>query len=277
MPIVRKTTVTATSGTASRRLTAARKSSSARGSRLGSRRAQGSLAIGGARRPRGGSSRAIVLSRNPRSNQYFPERVITSMSNTFDAYFPAGTMTAAAGNYFDLIVNAMAPMSGISYPITAVPGAAYLAHANLLPGCTVSQTPIGYGNLASIYQYYRVRKYILEVSVVPQNASDTTRVVVLPLGSDEIPAAGAGSVNLRVMESQPYALAKTFASGVTPPGGNVIQAIGYPNRDLGRTMAEYMALPQTLSSVGPASGTGSIYGVYLQQLNGSNNSGVVTL
>lgn len=277
MPISRKVTTTTSSRVGARRLSAANKSRSARSSRMGSFRSQGSAAIGGVRRSARGSSRAVVISRNPRSNMYLPERLVNTMTNTFDAYFPAGTMTAAAGNYFDLIVNAMAPMSGISYPITAVPGATYAAHANLTQGCTISQTPIGYANLAASFRYYRVRKYVLEIVVIPQSAADTTRVVVFPVGSDEVPAAGAGSVDLRVFESQPYALAKTFASGVTPPGGNIITVVGRPNQDLGRTMAEYMALAPTLATSGPATGTSSVYGVFLQQLNGANNASPVTL
>lgn len=262
---------------ASRRLQSSSRGRASRSRRLGSRRSSGSLSIGGARRPKYGSTRAIVLSRNPRSNMYFPERIVNTMTNTYDAYFPAGTMTAAAGNYFDLIVNAMSPFTGVSYPLTLVPGATYAAHANLVQGCILAQTPIGYTELAGIYTNYRVIKYILEITVVPTNASDTTRVVVMPLGQEEIPGAGAASVNLKVFESQPYALAKTFASGVTPPGGNSIQLIGYPNRDLGRTMSEYMSLAPTASGSGPAPGTADVVGVFLQQLNGANNSGVVTM
>ena len=50
-------------------------------------------------KPARGNTRAIVISRNPRAGAFLPDRLQTSVSNTFDYYLGVGAATAAAGNY----------------------------------------------------------------------------------------------------------------------------------------------------------------------------------
>jgi hypothetical protein len=115
--------------------------------------------------------------------------------------------------------------------------------------------------------------YKVVVTVNPAQAADTCRLVVLPMGGEEIPSTSAGSVNLRVLEEQPYALATTCSSGVAsgPTISNTLTLSGCPYKDLGLTRQQYYDAPPTSVASQPAASIEDFVGIYLQQLNGTGN------
>jgi len=186
-------------------------------------------------------------------------------------------MTAAAGNYANIMVNSLTPWTNVTYPVTDFPAPTYAFAALPIQGASGVQTPIGFQYYGANYTNYRVVRYNLEVTATSQNTGDTFRIVVFPLGEEEIPSAAAANVNLKVLESQPYAKAKNITSGVAPPGGAVIQLKGTPFNDLGKSYSQYMGEPDTLMSTFPAAGVRDFVGVFCQQLNGANNTSVCTI
>jgi len=260
------------------------RSSSGR-SRALRRRASSSLSSSRSRSAVGRRSRAalgnrtLVVSRNLNTNSFLPNRIECVMCTVLDAYWAAGTMTAAAGNYFNLFPNARTPMSGNTYTVTAGVGTAtYASNALLLQGSQLANTPIGWSAYSGLYANYRVKRYRLEITVIPQNAQDATRLIVFPLGDEAIPSATAGNVNTRVLEAQPGAKAMTVAAGVSGTRStNSMVIYGDVAKDLGKTTVDYMGLADTAVGSAPAAGTSDYIGVYLQQLNGANNTAVVSI
>lgn len=239
-------------------------------------RSAGSSGPGVSRRPARGTTRPIVISRDLSAAAFFPDRTATVVATTMDFYWPAGTQTAAAGNYFSVYPNSCFQPFGTNYQITAAPGSAFANHATLVQGDALTNGPMGISSLAILYTNYRVRKYRFEITVVPQSSTDTCRLVVVSMGGEEIPTAAGES--LRIMESQPYAMSKTCAVSVVggPGNNNTLNYYGEPAKDLGKKTYEYMALPDTLIGATPAAGVLDSIGVFTQQLNGANNAGVVT-
>ena len=277
MPPVKTITQWTSSARAGRRLSSSSKSSSARATRLFGRRSAGSVRAGGVSKPARGNTRPIVISRNLRSNCILPDRVVTCLTNTLDMYWTVGAMTAAAGNYADIMVNSLTPWTNCTYPVTDFPAPTYAFAAVPIQGASGVQTPMGYTFYATNYTNYRVLRYTLEITATSQNTGDTFRIVAFPMGEEEIPSAAAGNVNLKVLESQPYAKAKNITSGVAPPGGPILQLKGTPYNDLGKTRDQYLGEPDTLVSGVPAAGVRDFVGVFCQQLNGANNTSVCTV
>lgn len=206
-----------------------------------------------------------------------PDRLETVVCTSIEGFFPAGVLTAASGNYFSFVANSISSPfnNGVTYPLTAVPAPAYAAHATLINGCVIGESPIGVNSFGQLYTNYRVVRYRLELTFVPASQADTVRIVVNSFGGEEIPSSSAGSVNLKVMEAQPFARSKTFAGSMTagPGSTNSLFIVGQPHKDLGKTFAEYLALPDTALATTPAVGVLDYVGVFIQELNGSNNAG----
>lgn len=235
-------------------------------------------------RPPRGTSYPLVFTRNLSGNSFFPDKFGTVVVTTLHGYWAAGAMTAAAGNYFTLLANGIfSPFGAGTYFFTTGTGTAtFASNGTLIQGESINVSPMGYTSLfSSLYNYYRVYKYKIEISIVPQSAADGIRLVVVPLGAEEIPSPAAGSVNLRVLEQQPCARAKNCFSGVTVGssavgGSNTIIIEGYCNNDLGLTYAQYKDLPMTGIGNNPTTSIQDWIGFYAQQLNGSNNASPVT-
>lgn len=233
------------------------------------------------RKPARGSTRPLVISRNLRTNAWLPERMETVLTQSVDMYWGIGAMTAAAGNFFNLMVSCQTPFTGTTYGMGTIPGPTFAANMSPVQGSTLLASPMGWVSLSGLYTNYRVKRYRLEITVMPQSASDSTRLVVFPIGGEQIPSAAAASVNLRVLEAQPYARAKTCTSGTVASdgGSNTIVYYGDVAKDLGKSHQDYMGLPDvaigTTTAAIPAS-LQDFIGVFAQQLNGANNVGVVT-
>lgn len=247
--------------------------------RARSRKSSGDIkVVGGAKRGNRGNNQAVRLSRSLDSHVVFPDQIETTLTTTMDFYWPAGRMTAAAGNYFDVWVNNIIAPFNNSYPATLAPGVAYASNAVLVQGYSIANNPIGLTALQGIYTNYRVFQYKLEITVTPTTNTDSCRLVCIPLGSEEIPSAAAANVDLRVMEAQPYSLSKTCGSGmIAGPGvNNTLVISGAPYKDLGITREVYAGSGyQTPVTTSPALTIASFVGVFLQQLNGANNTQAV--
>lgn len=172
-------------------------------------------------------------------------------------------------------VNSRTPLTGNTYTITAPPTgpSPYNCGANAIQGTAIGNTPIGWTSYSTLYQNYRVKKYRIELTFIPQNVSDSVRLISFPLGQEAIPSTAAGNVNTRVFEAQPGAKAITCAvSTAASPGlSNTMIIYGDCAKDLGKTLADYMGLADTPSSSAPVAGTTDTVGFFLQQLHATNN------
>lgn len=205
---------------------------------------------------------------------FLPERYVTEFTNTFNCYLAAGSATAAAGNYADIVVNSLAAQFNASYPMTLVPGAAYAFRGVPIQGNSIAQTPIGFTNFAGMYTKFKVMKFRVAVAVQPAQSGDTCAVVVAPLGAEEIPASGAGNVNTHVMESQPNAVSKVCSQYVAPRE-NTIVIEHFPWDILGMRKDQYIDQPSDVIGLFPA--LPCYAGIFLQQLNGANNGAALPI
>lgn len=240
------------------------------------------------RRSRRQSFVSRSLPRGPRSSQFnltnrapfsaqavFPERFVTTLTSTLNLYWVAGRMTAAAGNYFSLpINNIVTPFNGPTYNILSAPGPTYACNAQLINGGSVTQTSMGYTSLAQLYTNYRVLSYRVKLVGMPTAASDMFQLVAVPLGFEEIPSASAGSVNVRVLASQPRAKSLVCEPGV-PASQNTVILSGEMWNLVGQRKELWLDQAPTALGAGPAAT--AFIGVFLQELNGANNVGTCTL
>lgn len=222
------------------------------------------------------ANRVVRVSRQLGSNTVLPERLENSVVTTMDMYYPAGRLTAAAGNYFAVMVNSIAsPFNVPTFTATLTTASySFANYANLIQGNSITDSPMGYSTMGGLYTKYAVLRYRLEVTAIPGSTTDAARMVVLPIGNEEIPSTGASSVNLRVLEEQPFALATTVASAtdVGPASGNTLVLSGCPYKDLGVDRSTYLSDATVSMNSQPATAYRSYAGIFLQELNGSNST-----
>jgi hypothetical protein len=205
---------------------------------------------------------------------FLPERYVTEFSNVMNVYIPAGRSTAAAGNYMDVVTNSLSSQFNATYTAVTAPGAAYSFWGTLVQGNTITQAPIGYTNFAGLYLRYRVHSFRITVTVMPANSADVTAVVLAPLGNEEIPSAGAASVNTHVMMSQPSSVMKICTPFADPRENTV--SIQHNCWDfLGQRKEQYLAQQPDVISGYPV--VPLFAGLFLQQMNGSNNAAAIAV
>jgi hypothetical protein len=211
----------------------------------------------------------------PSAKAVFPERYTTTFTNSINCYFPIGRLTAAAGNYAAVMVNsAYSPFNAASYQLITAPGSTFSMNGVLVQGDTMAQQAMGYSSMAALYTNYRVLHYSLKATFMPQNVADTSEMVLIPVGFEEIPSTSAAAVNLRVMASQPRSIVRVCETAV-PARENtlVLQQNGW---DLvGMRKQQWIDLPPTSVTTFPANQ--AYVGIFVQQLNGTNNAAVCTL
>lgn len=176
-----------------------------------------------------------------------------------------------------VLVNGLgSPYNSATYQMTTAPGVAYAFHASLVQGDTLAQTAMGYSALAALYVNYKVLSYSLKVTFMPQNVSDTTEMVVLPVGLEEIPFSAAASVNLRVMAAQPRSKSRVCEVSVPAVANTVVLSQEMHNL-VGQRRQQYLDLPPIPVGNNPAAGSQAYVGIFLQQVNGSNSVAVCTI
>lgn len=224
-----------------------------------------------------GTNKALKLWSSISVPAGMPARVETVLLTTMEFYNAVGTLTAAAGNYLDVLANSVYQPFNTTYaPTTGTGTASFAQNASLIQGYAITNNPLGYTEFANVYDFYRVVRYRMEITVVPQNVGDSVRLVVVPLGGEEIPSASAGNVNLRVMEGQENSRSKTCTQGCSALDNTIIIE-GCPYKDIGQERDQYMSGSQTsVSAQISASPYGDYVGVYSQQVNGANNASVVS-
>lgn len=254
------------------------RSRSSSSSRSSGRGTSGAVSVYAASRPTRGYSRPLVVSRNVRTAAILPERLETTMSCNQSVYWPAGRMTAAAGNYFSIYANSPTnPFYTPTFNLNTGTGSySFGNNAVFVQGTNITQSCIGWSTLAALYANYRVVKYRIEITAQAASAADVYRVVAVALGQEEYPSSAAASMDLRVMESQPFSKCMTVSSSDT--GGNsTIVLEGYPYRDLGLTKEAYMGLPVTSVGGFPTAGVADYIGVFTQALTGTNNAAICSM
>jgi hypothetical protein len=205
---------------------------------------------------------------------FLPERYVTEFSNTFNCFIPAASATAAAGNYSDIVVNSLAAQFNATYPMTLTPGATYAFHGTAVQGNSIAQTPLGFTNFVGMYTKFKVMRFKVILTVQPAASSDTAVVVLSPLGAEEIPSTGAGSVNTHVMESQPNAVSKVVSWAVAPRE-NTLVIEHYPWDILGVRKDQYC--DQSPDPIGLFPATPIYAGIFLQELNGTSNGSAIVV
>jgi len=208
------------------------------------------------------------------SHAVFPERYVTTLSSVLNCYWAPARLTAAAGNYFSLpISNVVTPFNG-PLGITLAPGATYASNASLVQGCSVTQNYMGYSSIATLYTNYKVMSYRVKLTAIPQNVQDTLELVILPVGFEEIPSTSAGSVNTRVLAAQPFCKTNVCEATVAAKY-NSVTLVGNCWNMAGQRKEMYIDQPPTAVGAGPAAPL--FVGVFLQQVNGTNNVATVTM
>jgi len=226
-------------------------------------------------RPAYGNTVAVRATRSIFSNQVFPNKYRFDSCLTMQGYIPVASVNSGYGNYMSVNVNSYLNPFATTYRFTNaanVPvGFTAAFRGTLQTGFTIGQNPYGYSVIAQIWEYYKVYKYEIEVCVQPEATADVCRLVVLPLGQEEIPSVS--TTNLNVLECQEYAQAKTCAAN-SSSSGNTIKFVGYPNRDLGLTYTQY-SIGQNPLSGAPGTSTSDYVGILVNELFSTNSQALI--
>lgn len=256
---------TSSKGLSKKALSVMRKSSFVRRANLALRRSS-SL---------GTTSLTVRPGRGLAGAQILPDRLNTVFESTGSFYIPAGNMAAAAGNYMNMVANSIyQPFQG-GYPVTTAVNA-YSMHGAWAQGYTGLQNPIGYNGIANLYSLYKVKKVIVEFCIQPQSSGDTTQAVAFPIGSEAIPSAAAGSVNLQVMLGQPRNKTVVAAAGATAKY-QTIRIQEFIHDILGRRKAQWNDEASTAIGSQPVAADQAFVGLFLQSLDGATNASPVVV
>ena len=201
--------------------------------------------------------------------QILPDRLDTVFESTGAFFVPISNMSATAGNYMNIMVNSIyQPFQG-GYPV-ATSANAYSMHGTWVQGYAGSQNPIGYNGIANLYSLYKVKKVVVQVTVQPQNSADTLQAVLFPIGSEAIPTAAAGGVNLQVMLGQPRNKTQICANG-TSAKFQTLTLRESIHDILGRRKQQWMDEAGTAIGSQPPAADQAFAGLFLQALDGGSN------
>jgi hypothetical protein len=210
----------------------------------------------------------------------FPNRYVTNLAMSMAGWIPAGNSTAGAGNYMSVQVNTTAGpfnQSGFS-PTTGTGTYSFAFNGSLVQGYAVANNPMGLGSLIGLYTYYKVLEYEIEFEFTTQNVGDVFQAVLFPLGSEIVPSAVAGNVNLRILDEQPRA-SRCMVELSTPRSSRVVRLRQKVADCLEIRPSQWDNMPSTqLGSAPSAFGTEStaaFVGLFLQQLNGNANTAAI--
>ncbi len=191
-----------------------------------------------------------------------------------NVYVNAAHSTAAAGNYASIGVNALTAYSASNYTLLTAAAQPYSFHGNLVQGASLTQAPMGYGSLSALYTNYRVLSYTIKVTITPQVVSDILEFVVIPMGFEELPSSSAAAINLRVLASQPRARSRVCEASC-PAKDNTITLSGTLWDLVGQRREQWM--DQAPTAVTSSPNPLAFVGIFMQQLNGSNNSQTINV
>jgi hypothetical protein len=194
------------------------------------------------------------------------------MENSLCAYIPA-TNLSTAGNYIDVAVNSLYHPFQTTYVVNTAANT-YSFHGNYTNGFSATVNPPGYAELATLYQLYKVLKWELVVTVQPQGGDTAVKIVVLPLGNEEIPSSSASYVNLLVMEGAPRSRSKICASGA-PASAQTVRLAEPTYITLGKRRSQWLDLNGTLMAGQPSEI--AYAGIFIQTVSGASNTNPMPL
>lgn len=243
----------------------------------GPRMADGRFGYGGNRgRGSSRSSTALQLFRGIGGTTVFPERYTCWTEVSASGYIAAASSTAAAGNYMSVMVNSGYYPFNTVYSYTNSVTGTFNFHGTLVQGFSISNNFLGYSSIASLYENYKCLKWKLVVTVQPQNNSDVTTMVVLPLGNEQIPSSSAATVNLQVMQSQSRAKSKLCTTNAAGKDNCLIMSEDVATT-LGRRSQQWLDTAPSAMGAVPATADQCYAGLYIQQLNGANNTAALVV
>lgn len=224
-----------------------------------------------------GNTRAIKLYNSAGSGVVFPDRVEVNCVTTLCGYIAAASNRSTTGNYMSVMVNSIASPFSTTYSFTTTTASyTYAFSGTLAQGYAITNNPMMFGDISTLYSKYVVVGYKIEVTVNPSSTGDPLRMTLGAYGTEQIPSSAAGNVNLRVLEAQPYTLSKTCANAVIggPGVNNTLVLSGAPYKDMGYTREQYM---DNLTAVTNQPTLSDYVGLFLQPLNGTSNSSPVNV
>jgi len=113
------------------------------------------------------SSSSLSLFRN--RFQILPDRLKTVLESSYQWYVPATNMSAAAGNYTNIMINSIYQPFNAGYPVNTGVNT-YSMHGSPTQGYSGVQNPIGYNQLAALYTLYKVIRLRLRLYVKRKTA-----------------------------------------------------------------------------------------------------------
>lgn len=235
---------------------------------------------GGFRRGTRGNSRPIKLYNSAGSGVVFPDRVEVNCVTTMCGYIAAANNRSAYGNYMSIMVNSIAsPFSTPTFAwTTGIATYNFAFNGVLAQGYAITNNPMMFGDISTLYSKYVVVGYSCEVTVNPSSSGDPLRMTLGAYGTEEIPSSAQSNVNLRVLEAQPYTLSKTCTSGVIggPGVNNTLKVSGAPYKDMGLTREQYIDNVTAVTNQ-PGATVRDYVGLFLQPLNGTSNAAPVNV
>jgi hypothetical protein len=171
------------------------------------------------------------------TRQLFPRRILSWLTTTFAGYLPAST--AASGNFS---VNATSIYEPFNQVVDNVNTSGKFTSSTTF---TILANPIGYGEASIVYDFYRVHRARIKVTMIPNASGDTSMLTVYPS------AIGVAGTNLLQASQQPYSKWKLVNSGA-PNSANSIVAAHTSWDVLGLSKPQFIDLQATAMAVAPS-------------------------
>lgn len=218
---------------------------------------------------------ALRLYSGVRQNRILPQKYSTVLESTLNGYIAAGSMSVANGNYFDVLVNSLAYPWNTTY--YASRSATYSpSNISLVQGYAITNGFIGATTLLGLYTKYRVNKYKLDITVIPQNTGDSTILCAWPMGNSENFNAGATAPTCKICEGQPRAKTRLCVANSVQDENRVV-IYGKAHEDLGISRLSYEADAITLTTNVTTTNYQDFVGVFLQIADGATNTGIMVI
>jgi hypothetical protein len=214
----------------------------------------------GAGRRKPPSSLTYVNRTSQITRQLFPRRILSWLTTTFGGYLPAST--AASGNFS---VNSTSIYEPFNQVVDNVNTSGKFTSSTTF---TILANPVGYGEASVVYDFYRVHKARVKVTLTPNASGDTAMLIVYPS-----PLGVAGTNPLQASQ-QPYSKWKMVNLGA-PNSANSIMA-SYTSWDiLGLNKRQFTDLQATAMGVAPSANQSWFFNVEWACNDNANNSNAI--
>lgn len=191
------------------------------------------------------------------SHQLLPRRIESWATTTICGYVPSNT---AQNGVFNVNATSLYEPFNTTSKLFTTGG-----NFTLTTSYNIADNPMGYTELASIYDFYRVLESQIRVTLVPNVNGDTLALAIYPN------PVGQTGANMAEASEQPYGKSKLCNPGAAN-SANTLTLKMLSHHVLGLTKPQFMDLQASTFGAGPSANQSWFWNVTWQCIDNANNS-----